>query len=81
MSSALILINATKIFLSEEYIKPEKFNREEFKAYYSSIVHILSEVKYTYYRFCSDYIITGNSEMTVEFVICLNLFEINRQTH
>ena len=30
---------------------------------------------YINYRYCADYIITGNSEMTVEFFILLDLFE------
>ena len=67
-----------KKFQSEEYINPDKFNGKEFKAYRGWIVEVLSHLNYIYYRYCTDYIITGNSEMTVEFVILTDLFEIDR---
>ena len=42
-------------------------------------MEVLSDLDYIYSRYCSYYIITGNSEITVEFVILPDLFEIYRE--
>ena len=39
----------------------------------------LSDLVYIYYRYCIYFIITGNSEMIVEFAILPDLFDIKRE--
>ena len=80
MSYTLLLIDTIKIFQCGEYINLEKFNEEEFKAYHGFMVEVLSDLAYIYYSYFEDYIITGNSEITVEFIILPDFFEVNRET-
>ena len=44
------------------------------------MVEVLSDLAYIYYSYFEDYIITGNSEITVEFIILPDFFEVNRET-
>ena len=41
-------------------------------------MEVLSDLDYIYYRYCIDYIITINLEMTVEFVVLTDFLEIKR---
>ena len=67
-----------KIFQSEKYINQENFNANVFKAYCGLIVEVLCHPAFTYYRYYSAYIITGNSEITVEFVNLSDFFDVKR---
>ena len=41
-------------------------------------MEVLSDMAYIYYRYCAYYIMTGDSEITVEFEILPDLFDIER---
>ena len=40
-------------------------------------MEVLYDLAYIYYRYCADYNITRNQEMTVEFVIFLDFFDLD----